>query len=248
MKQLFLLAAACVALAACTVNSTTTNDGTACNADTSVSCPSGANGYSCTGSQTPESTDSSLDCGPGTADGANTDYCCVALTSGTTCSEDSTVQGCVAGSYGFSCTGSDTPDQGDSSLDCSTGTPGNGDTLYCCTLGGSTSGGNTCMQDSTVSCTSGSTGYSCTGSDTPDQDQSGLVCSVGTAASGETQYCCIMYSSSTCMQDSTVQGCQSGSYGFSCTGSDTPQQGDPSLNCSTGTAGSNGETLYCCTD
>jgi hypothetical protein len=50
------------------------------------------------------------------------------------------------------------------------------------------------------------------------------------------------------MQDSTVQGCQAGSFGFSCHGLTTPQQADSSLNCSSGTADSNGETLYCCTD
>jgi hypothetical protein len=253
MKTLIVAAAAaCLAVVACTVNSTTTNNGVsaACNADTSVVCPTGATGYTCSGGQTPQATDSSLDCGSGTADGSNTDYCCITLTSGTTCSQDSTVQGCQGGSYGFSCTGTDTPDQADSSLNCSTGTPGNNETLYCCYIGGTPPDGgtDTCMQDSTVTCTGNAQGWSCTGSDTPDQDQSGLVCSTGTAGSGNTEYCCISYSSSTCMQDSTVQGCQGGSYGFSCTGSDTPEQSDSSLNCSTGTAGSNGETLYCCTD
>ncbi len=195
MKSLVVATATvCLAVVACTVNSTTTNTGSdtaACNADNNVPCPTGAAGYTCSGSQTPQATNASLDCGSGTNDGSDTDYCCVTLSGHTTCAQDSTVQGCQSGSYGFSCTGSDTPDQADSSLDCSTGTPGN---------------------------------------------------------SGETLYCCIAYVSSTCMQDSTVQGCQAGSYGFSCTGTDTPSDSDSSLNCSTGTAGNNGETLYCCTD
>jgi hypothetical protein len=104
------------------------------------------------------------------------------------------------------------------------------------------------MSDSTVTCTGSAQGWSCTGSDTPDQDNQGLDCSTGTAGSGNTQYCCITFTSSTCSQDSSVAGCESGSYGFSCSGSDTPQQADTSLNCSAGTAGENGATLYCCTD
>jgi hypothetical protein len=43
------------------------------------------------------------------------------------------VQGCAGDSFGFSCTGSDTPDEADSSLTCSTATPASGALLYCCT-------------------------------------------------------------------------------------------------------------------
>ena len=238
----------------CTVNSTT-NSGSACNTTSNVTCEGAATGYTCTGSSTPADNDSSLNCGSGTADNGNTDYCCISLNSSVTCGQDTTVQGCTAGSYGFSCTGSDTPDQDQAGLACSTGTAGpNGETLCCCGYtddAGTDSGtdaADTCMQDSTVTCTGSAQGWSCTGSDTPDQDQTGLVCSTGTAGSGNTQYCCITFSSTSCMQDSTVQGCAAGSYGFSCTSTDSPSQGDSSLNCSTGTAGNNGQTLYCCTD
>ncbi len=238
----------------CTVNSTTNGSAAACNTSSNVTCDGAATGYSCTGSSTPADSDSNLNCSTGTADDGNTDFCCISLNSSVTCDQDTTVQGCAAGSYGFSCTGSDTPDQDQSGLVCSTGTAGSsGNTLYCCGFtdsggDGGTDAGDTCTQDSTVSCTGSAQGWSCTGSDTPDQDQSGLVCSTGTAGSGSTQYCCITFSSTSCMQDSTVQGCQAGSYGFSCTGTDSPAQGDSSLTCSTGTSGSNGETLYCCTD
>jgi hypothetical protein len=243
----------------CTVNSTT-NGGSACNTSSNVTCEGAATGYTCSGSSAPSDGDSTLDCSSGTPDNGNTDFCCISLNSSVTCGQDSTVQGCVAGSYGFSCTGSDTPDQDQAGLVCSTGTAGsNGDTLYCCSYtddagtddGGTdsaTDGSDTCMQDQTVTCTGSAQGWSCTGSDTPDQDQTGLVCSTGTAGNGDTQYCCIPFTSTTCMQDSTVQGCQAGSYGFSCTGTDTPSQNDSSLDCSTGTAGNNGETLYCCSD
>jgi hypothetical protein len=55
-------------------NAATTSNG--CMADSTVTgCPAGADGYSCTGSTSPETMN--LLCGAGTA-GANgaTDYCC----------------------------------------------------------------------------------------------------------------------------------------------------------------------------
>ena len=47
---------------------------------------------------------------------------------------DPTVEGCVDYSYGFSCTGVDSPSDTDPSLVCSDGTPDGSDTLYCCTF------------------------------------------------------------------------------------------------------------------
>ncbi len=233
----------------CTVNNTNggnSNPSNTCTQSSSVSCSaSNETGYVCTGSATPDT--STLDCDDGTPDSANasnTDFCCIPVTA-TTCSQDSTVQGCVAGSFGFSCTGSDTPDQADSNLDCSTGTPGNNETLYCCTDGTTTT--STCMMDTSVTgCQGGATGYSCTGTDTPDQSDTSLACSTPTANGSSMDYCCITNTSTTCNQDSTVM-CQAGSYGFTCTGSDSPAASDTSLTCSTGTAnGSN--TTYCCTN
>ncbi len=166
------------------------------------------------------------------------------------CGQDSSVVGCGA-AVGYSCTGNAVPTDTDSSLDCSDPTTGsNGDSLYCCTTysGGS---GSSCSADSNVNCSGGGFGFTCTSTDTPDQDDSSLECSTGTASGSNTQYCCIQYSSGSsnpCSEDDTVQGCQSGSYGFSCTGSSTPQQQDSSLNCSTGTAGNNGDTVFCCSN
>jgi hypothetical protein len=106
------------------------------------------------------------------------------------CSPDSTVTGCVAGSVGYSCTGSDTPNQVDGSLSCSQATAGNaGSSLYCCTTIGGT---GTCAPDSTVtSCGASGTGYSCTGTETPSQVYPSLACGPGTAGNaGSTVYCC----------------------------------------------------------
>ena len=160
------------------------------------------------------------------------------------CSLDSTVEGCVGNALGYSCTGTATPTQTDATLACSDGTPSGNATLYCCAPFTSST---TCAADSTVQgCTGASIGFSCTGSDTPEAGDSQLVCSTGTPGNGNTLYCCIDNASTTCMQDSTVQGCTAPSVGFSCTGSTPPSQSDPSLTCSTPVAGANGAMLYCC--
>jgi len=217
-----------------------------CSLNSAVSCSGGADGYTCTGAALPSDTDASLDCSNGVADGADTDFCCLTFTATTTCARDATVSSCAPGSYGFSCTGSDTPDQADASLVCSGGVPGNaGSTLFCCSLGGTTT--PSCAQDPAVTgCLAGSMGYSCVGSDTPEQSDGSLVCSTGTPGNGNTEYCCVPWTSSACAQDSSVQGCQYPSVGFSCTGSTAPSQVDASLTCSSGTPGNNGETLFCC--
>jgi len=107
-----------------------------------------------------------------------------------------------------------------------------------------------CAQDSSVAgCQVPATGYSCGNGDNPEQSDSSLVCSDGTLASdGFVLYCCIQFTSSTCAPDPSVQGCAGSSFGFSCTGTDTPDQADATLVCSSATAGGNGALLYCCTD
>jgi hypothetical protein len=107
---------------------------------------------------------------------------------------------------------------------------------------------STCGPDSTVSCAGGA-GYSCTGSDTPDESDSTLICSQGEAGNaGSTIYCCAdaFPTTSSCEEDPTVSGCEPPSIGFSCASTDTPTDADPTLNCSAGTPGNAGSTLYCC--
>ncbi len=103
-----------------------------CGMDSSVSGCGSAVGYSCANGDSPEQSDSSLFCSDGTPDGDSTLYCCIQFTS-STCAVDPSVSGCVGSSFGFSCTGSDSPDEADSTLTCSAPTPGNGESLYCCT-------------------------------------------------------------------------------------------------------------------
>jgi hypothetical protein len=119
-----------------------------------------------------------------------------------------------------------------------------------------------CTPDSSVDCASGTTGYSCpSGSDAPDQTDTTLVCSVPVSANGADEYCCytntITASGSTCEQDPSVGGCMpdsagNPSYGFSCTGADTPDMDYSNISCSSGTTGQmdaqgDAATTYCCT-
>jgi len=107
--------------------------------------------------------------------------------------------------------------------------------------------GSSCAPDDTVPCAGGS-GYSCTGGDTPDEADSTLLCSDGVDGPDGTQYCCASFgtATTTCQQDPTVDSCEPPSIGFSCTGTDSPDEADSSLTCSTGVPGNAGSTLYCC--
>ena len=240
--SLFLL---WVVATGCTINSTTAAADT-CSVDSGVVCAAGTTGYSCTGQAPPTAGDSSLSCGSGIteSDGA-TDYCCVSqVASG--CAVD-TAAGCTADSTGYSCTGADAPSVLDPSLACGAGVAGTADdTLYCCV--GVSSG--SCAPDASVAgCTGGSYGFSCTSSDTPTAADASLDCSTpASGPNGTLLYCCVGFASSSCTADSTVAGCTGNSFGFSCTSTDTPDQAQPSLVCSTPANGPNDELLYCCSN
>jgi hypothetical protein len=182
---------------ACTVNSTTNNSGgsdagtdsgaSTCAVDTTVTCQQGT-GWSCTSTTETPDDSNPLVCSTGTADTGKIDYCCVTNSGvSSTCSQDSTVAGCQEGT-GFSCTGTDTPDQSDTSLVCSTGTPDTGKTDYCCIP--YTQSSTTCQQDNTVMCDAGF-GFTCMGTDDPTSIDSTLNCSTPTALDGGAmQFCC----------------------------------------------------------
>jgi len=115
-----------------------------------------------------------------------------------------------------------------------------------CSVSATTGSGDTCgVDDSIAGCAPGSFGYSCAGAATPAESSS-LVCSEPTPGNGATLYCCVaVFAPTTCAPDLTIAGCTGDSQGYSCKGSDTPDQYDFTLNCSAGTA-SSGSTLYCC--
>jgi hypothetical protein len=149
----------------------------------------------------------------------------------------------VTGTTGYSCTGTAQPEDTTQGLVCSADT---GTGQFCCAS-------SSCNYDASVAgCASGTVGYSCaTNAQPPDQADPTLVCSVPTTSNNVDLYCCYSNttpppSGATCTQDPTVTGCTADSYGFSCTGTDTPDADFSNLTCSTPTPGS-GAMLYCCT-
>lgn len=164
----------------------------------------------------------------------------VSTKGGTTgCTIDDTV-GCFPGGTGYSCSGSSSPAR--TGRICSANNYGE----WCCYAS------TTCSSDSSVTgCVSGSYGYSCAlGAAAPDATDPSLICSIPTTANGSDEYCCaastISSGGATCTQDQSVQGCQTDSYGFSCTGSETPAADFSGITCSLGTPGTSA-MLYCCT-
>jgi hypothetical protein len=154
---------------------------------------------------------------------------------------------CTAGTSGYSCTGDGNPEQFTADLVCSPDTTGAGD--FCCAT-------STCMFDPGVGgCVSGTDPYSCAaGAQRPDQADTSKVCSEpNTATPGVDLYCCytpvviVTTSTPTCSEDQSVAGCAAGSFGYSCTGTDTPEMDFANLPCSTGTADPSGAMLFCCT-
>ena len=244
--SLFFLLALLGAVGCSTSVTVTANNTDTCTASAAVSCITGATGYSCTGAATPDTT--LLLCSEPTATASGNDYCCLPVATGTlTCAQDQTVTCPQAGSYGFSCTSTDSPSAEYSDLTCSTGTAANGATQYCCVNGTTTAA--SCAQDTTLSCVTGATGWSCTGNATPDATT--LLCSEPAATAAGANYCCLPVDANapTCAQDQTVTCPQVAgaavSYGFSCTSTDTPATEYPGLNCSAGVVVGTA-TEYCC--
>jgi hypothetical protein len=227
-----------------------------CQDDASLHCSSPDElGISCPAGTSPDSP--TLVCSDPTPNPDGSDgYCCITWSG--TCTEDPSVTGCQYPSYGFSCAGSDTPDQADPTLTCSTATPdpNTGDSLYCCVdaySGGSSSsssssGGGSCAADSSLSCDAGSSGVDCPAGVNPDSSF-GICSDPSPQSDGTDGYCCVTGTFTGCVQDDSVTAsCVYPSFGFSCTsGSPDPSTDDPSLSCSTPTTDPNtGNDLYCC--
>jgi hypothetical protein len=225
-----------------------------CAEDSTLTCSSDAIGISCPAGTAPD--DPTLECSDPTPAGSSDGYCCIQWVAGGDCTPDGTVTGCDYPSYGFSCTaGAAPPDAADGSITCSTATPSGSEDLYCCVdnYTGSTSsssGTSGCVADSSLACDAGSDGVDCSSSsDNPESDFPGYICSdPSPQGDGTIGYCCATgFSGSTCAQDDSVTGCAYPSVGFSCTGTDTPDQADSSLTCSDPTTDPNtGDQLYCC--
>ena len=148
---------------------------------------------------------------------------------------------CPGDFVGYSCAGDLQP-----TTTCGQGTTeDDGETAYCCGVQST----GACVVDTLAGCSDGSTGYSCTLGDLPSFNDPSLACSAAVAGpNGDELYCCLGFSGSTgsCAPDSNVSGCSSGSYGYSCSSTDTPDQSQTSLTCSSSTPGPDGALLFCC--
>jgi len=229
-----------------------------CNADPGLDCSGGGTGVTCPSGAAPDETAGVCSDPSPQADGTD-GYCCIDIVD-TGCSQDDSVTGCDATSYGFSCAGgSNDPSVDDPSLVCSMAVtdPTTGNDDYCCadTGSGSSSGGGDdgsfgtgCVADSSLDCSAGGTGISCPSSTTPD-DSTGICSDPTPSSDGTTDgFCCIPITDPGCSQDDSVTGCDATSYGFSCaSGSADPGTDDPSLTCSMAvTDPTTGNDDYCC--
>jgi hypothetical protein len=153
-------------------------------------CVGGSVGYTCTADR-PDDGDVSLVCDDG-APGAEgmTIYCCAPYGQyWSDCTVDTSIAGCVGDSFGFRCSGPESPDEADASLACSAGTPSGGDTLYCCD--------SAVLPPTCAACQAGTAGcvgcegvaiaYSCAAGVTPEQLDPALVCEPGPSA---LSFCC----------------------------------------------------------
>jgi hypothetical protein len=110
-------------------------------------------------------------------------------------------------------------------------------------------------------------GWTCRGDNLPKGEQLGanksradyyyLLCPTPTRATNPafSNYCCfspaLVPIGASCVQDTSVPGCQPGRFGFACYGRDTPAQDYPPMHCpEPGFSGISAEgyaaTLYCC--
>ena len=216
----------------------------ACTMSTLVTgCAGGSQGYVCAGDR-PDDGDTNLVCSDGVPGAAgSTIYCCAPYGQyWSDCTVDTSIPGCVADSFGFTCSGPERPDDADSSIICNAGTPSGSSTGYCCT---SAVLSPTCAPDATIeTCGSLAIGYSCAGDDSPGNSAPSLACSMGQVGSdGTTPRCCIPFAQAAdaCQENDAVTGCAAGSYGFSCAGATTPGDLDPALQCQALAGG-----LFCC--
>ncbi len=113
--------------------------GSTCSVDTSVtSCGTGVSYYTCSGTDAPSSTDSTLACGGSKRQGCLPRHtaCQPASTASSTCSVDSTITLCGS-AVGYTCTGVGTPRTFDPTLTCGPGVASGSGAAFCCIPPGS---------------------------------------------------------------------------------------------------------------
>jgi len=185
-----------------------------CAPDSSITtCVANTYGYSCGSGETPpDVTDPSLICSVPLVERGTDKYCCA--TSGpvtsSTCAPDSSIAGCVAGSYGFACRGTDRPDTDYSGITCSQSATegidasGQSALLYCCVYNGSGGGPGSVIDPGTGNGSGGTGGGTSTTTCNASYQipQSGEVCGVGCDACLQTYECGAQFRAC----DATCQG------------------------------------------
>jgi hypothetical protein len=218
----------------CTKDGIDAGTPTICEQDLVVGCGANGIGYLCLGTTSPQSMNPAIMCPQLFLGGSS---CCTLSGAASTCHTDSTVA-CSAARSGYTCTGTDTPAQA-ASVVCEPGKAKGTDTTYCC--------GAYTAPACTLTTGCGDYAFSCTGTAHPWDSDPSLRCGAGNASSGDSMvYCCSVRDPSapnTCSVDPTVDCTPT--TGYSCTGTDTPSDDDPSLTCGTATA-AQGKSLYCC--
>ncbi|HXX70508.1 MAG TPA: hypothetical protein VEK07_25220 [Polyangiaceae bacterium] len=273
-KRPLALAAALFGLGGCTGNAGMAGESCVVTDPMPQCGDAGLVGYACSGTARPDEEQSrSIDGVPqgiictdeGPLDDAGTSgFCCSPAT--TSCVFDP-VAGCAAPTYGYECLGGyDRPEAFDPTVSCGEGLVQGNFIIYCC---GAQAPSHGCQQATSATCPETLVPWTCTDETLPSEAELGsnqsradynlLVCDVPTVVQqGSTQtinYCCftptLVPPGASCLFDTTVPGCAPGSFGFACTGPDTPAQDYPAVTCAdSGASGVNPQgyqaTLYCC--
>jgi hypothetical protein len=195
------------------------------------------------------------------ADGEERTYCCTDET--TSCAYDP-VAPCEAPSYGYQCRGANRPESFNAALFCGQGVR-QGDLInYCCS---GTAEQDGCIQSDSVVCSPRMLGFTCLGKNLPKAEQLGanksradyyyLLCSTPTPAGNVAynNYCCytpaLVPMGGSCVQHTSVPGCEPGRFGFACYGPETPEEDFLPMHCpAPGVSGRSAQgypaKLYCC--
>ena len=270
LKALGMALVASVAVSACTSQRETVPAACA-TAGGDVTCGPGFVGYACAGTARPDEEADFVDGVPrglicsdrGQVGGSVREgYCCTPST--TPCAYDP-VAICASPAYGYRCRGSDRPEAFDPTLFCGEGLSVGDLIAYCC---GTVAPAYGCSQVSGHACPTSLVGWTCHDTTLPSEEELGanqsradfnlLFCSVPTLSAGSggavRQYCCFtptsLPSGGSCLEDTTVPGCPPDSFGFACTGPETPAEDYPEIRCAGASRGTNPQgyaaTLYCC--
>jgi hypothetical protein len=204
---------------------------TSCNR---LSAPPYWQPFVCQGSAVPDPSQVCI--ARGSANGVN-EFCCTAGVPSEGCFRDPSAS-CARGYVPYSCNVVENLNNISSTFHCSSG-----NVPLCCQ-----SELSYLVCAASTSMCPGGVAFSCEGVDLPESVDPSLACEGGTisASAESTAYCCFHNWSTACVSSHYVSNCVApGLYGFLCTGSTRPEEGNPGILCNSGTQAGSG-TAYCC--